>query len=542
MLKFNSYLAALTVFVSLNCLAATPFRPTTTLTIETSNNTSAADQFAGQPNGNVAPSNISKVPIQSLLYPGATTKVYAHLMPWFGFGDHVDVGYNSSDALQVQKQVTDMISRGLDGVIVDWYGRGAFRNFADYNQGLQALMLEAEKHPGFTFAVMEDVGALKDCAANRSCNFTENLIADLNYAHRTYQGSPAYMQYNGRPVVFFFGLNAANVDWHQVKSRVAGNPLFVFRNAGAFSHEASDGGYSWVYSGGDKHNQQTGSGKGPDQNSNPLKLDLHVLDSYYDTAKHHTDSLAIGSGYKGFDDSIALWSDNRFLDQHCGQTWLQSIAESGQYYSETSQLTGLQLVTWNDYEEGTEFETGIDNCIKLSAGVRGTNLQWSLAGDESTIDHYTIFVSQDGENLMPLANAAAGQHSIDVASFNLDPADYKLFVKAVGKPSMTNKMSNPAHIAINSNRSADGASNIILNVTPSSAAATQQVTASIAASSPQATGGSMIDFGDGTIVTGQLEATHVYRLAGSYTIMATVTTANGASSTQLVPIVVTERQ
>src|SRR6478672_12064860 len=86
--KFSSC-AFILVLVSVASFAGTRFRPTTTLTFETSNNTSGADQFAGQANGNIAPSNVSKVPLQVLLYPGSTAKIYAHLVPWFGFGDHV---------------------------------------------------------------------------------------------------------------------------------------------------------------------------------------------------------------------------------------------------------------------------------------------------------------------------------------------------------------------------------------------------------------------------------------------------------------------
>src|SRR5438128_11196438 len=94
--------------------------PTTTLANETANNTSGADSFTTQTNNNPTPSNISKVPVRSLLYSGSTTKIYAHFMPWFGGTNHMWVGYHSDDRVQVQKQVTDMMSRGYDGAIVDW--------------------------------------------------------------------------------------------------------------------------------------------------------------------------------------------------------------------------------------------------------------------------------------------------------------------------------------------------------------------------------------------------------------------------------------
>ena len=47
------------------------------------------------------------------------------------------------------------------------------------------------------------------------------------------------------------------------------------------------------------------------------------------------------------------------------------ILEAQQPYNSGKQLPALQLVTWNDYEEGTEIESGIDNCFSLSASVSG---------------------------------------------------------------------------------------------------------------------------------------------------------------------------
>src|SRR5712691_7036241 len=73
----------------------------TTLITETSNNTSAANSFQAQSNGDIGASNISKLDLHTLLYPGATTKIYAHLMLWFGGPSPMNVGYKSNDAAQV---------------------------------------------------------------------------------------------------------------------------------------------------------------------------------------------------------------------------------------------------------------------------------------------------------------------------------------------------------------------------------------------------------------------------------------------------------
>src|SRR6185437_13912478 len=131
-----------------------------------------------------------------------------------------------------------------------------------------------------------------------------------------------------------------------------------------------------------------------------------------------------------------------------GQTWLQSFAEAGQYYSADQQLAAVQLVTWNDYEEGSEIETGIDNCVAISASGDGSILSWKISGDKTTLDHYTVFISRDGSNLMPLADIAAESSSLDLARFALQPGEYTAFVKAVGRASMANKMSEGRQINI----------------------------------------------------------------------------------------------
>src|SRR5947209_7391659 len=104
------------------CVAASSVVPTTTLSAQKASNSSAAKTFVTQSNGNSGAANVSKVDVHSLLYSGANTKIYAHLMLWFGGSNHMNVGYNSNDATQVQRQIKDMISRGIDGVIIDWYG------------------------------------------------------------------------------------------------------------------------------------------------------------------------------------------------------------------------------------------------------------------------------------------------------------------------------------------------------------------------------------------------------------------------------------
>lgn len=517
------WLLLLIIFFSLPVFAGTTFKSTTTLTAETSNNTSMAGSFTAQTNGNIGPSNISKAPTRNLLYSGSTAKIYAHLVVWFGFGDHMNVGYVSSDTLQIQKQVNDMISRGLDGAIIDWYGRGEFnKHFVSYDQATQGVMNEAVLHPGFNFAIMHDAGALKTCAATIGCDVTQTLIDDLNYAMVTYSGSPAYLYYGGRPVLYFFGHEAYTIDWTRVRAGVAGNPMFIFRNGSGFTKLQSSGAFSWV---------------APETVTATNLMGLNYLNNYYGTAiNSFPTAYSTGSGYKGFNDTLALWGSNRIIDQQCGQTWLQSVADANKYYSTTRQMLGIQLVTWNDYEEGSEIETGIDNCVSVSANVSGTVASWSTTGQMNTVDHFTVFASQDGENLMWLADVPATTSSLDIAQFNLNSGNYIIYVKAVGGPSLTNKMSAGVQLTVpNLSPSA------VLSVTPTSGNAALTVSASTAGSSDSdgTIASTTIDFGDGSAAVSVASASHIYNTAGTYTVTATVTDNLGATAAKSVSVVVT---
>jgi hypothetical protein len=395
-------------------------QPTTSLRAQTSNNTSAADTFVSQANGNLGSANISKGNIHSLLHVNSAVPVYAHLMLWFGGTNHMNVGYSSTDPTQVRRQITDMISRGIDGVIIDWYGVGD-----ETDRGTRLVMQEAEKHPGFTFAIMVDKGAIQwhSCSG---CDPQQALISDLQYIERAYAASPAYLKRDGAPVIANFDMDSFyQVDWTAVQNALTAPPAFLFQDANGFTHTLSQGSYAWV--------MPTASNYG-----------LDYLANFYATGIAYPYDRAIGAAYKGFNDSLASWGSGRVMDQQCGQTWLQTFSELNGSYDSANPQAALQLVTWNDYEEGTEIETGIDNCVSVSATTADGVLQWSLAGQENTISNYTVYISQDGHGLMPLTSIPPGQNALNLCNYSLAKQQYVLYVQAVGLPTLANHMSSPA--------------------------------------------------------------------------------------------------
>jgi hypothetical protein len=408
------------------CMAAgLAINPTTTLSAQTSNNTSASNSFGSQSDGNLGASNISKVNTHSLLYAGARTKIFAHVELWWGVPGHIDIGYSSTDPAQVKRQITDMISRGIDGIVMVWYGPNN-----PIDQAAQLIMKEAELHPGFTFALMVDHGAIQWDSCN-GCAPQQALATQFQYLEQTYFPSSAYLRINGQPVVSDFDIDLFyRIDWGALKRGLSSNPVFIFQHDTGFSHIESNGAYSWVMP------STTDYGAG-------------YLANFYSVAGQFPNEQTWGAAYKGFNDTLATWGQHRIMGQQCGQTWLQTFAEINRVYSSKKPLPAMQLVTWNDYEEGSEMESGIDNCVSVSASVSGNSLQWKIKGQENTVDHYTVYVSADAKNLMALADLGTSSHALDMCGYALPAGNHKLYVQAVGKPSLKNQMSGAVPYAAN---------------------------------------------------------------------------------------------
>jgi hypothetical protein len=198
----------------------------------------------------------------------------------------------------------------------------------------------------------------------------------------------------------------------------------LFQDQGGFTHAMSDGSFSWVM-------------------PTTPNYGLEYLSSFYQTGLSFPQVETMGATYKGFNDALAGWGSGRAIDQQCGQTWLKTFSQINSTYNSGRQLPYLQVVTWNDYEEGTELESGIDSCFSLEASVSGNTLEWTTSGNENTVDHYAVYSSQDGQNVTPLTQTQPGTHSVDLCSLSLPAGNNSLYVQAVGKPMLANRMPAP---------------------------------------------------------------------------------------------------
>jgi hypothetical protein len=282
--------------------------------------------------------------------PAAGPELLAVYQPWFGTREHIDVGYSSHDRVVLQRQIATAQNLGISGFLVNWYG--PHKEYMDQCYGLMQELAAADK---FQVAIQYDE------AVDDPGHTTEAVMADLQYAYDHYIGPhagpkrQAYLRYIGRPLIFIFPKNN-ETDWNRVRQLTQSwdePPLLIMKDIDSPYAGAFDGFYAWI-----------NPGKGGWQPNGSNWGEAYLVNFYSRMVAHNPDKIAIGAAWPGFNDKQASWSRNRFMDARCGRTFEDSLRLFRRYYNEQNPLPFLLIETWNDYEEGTAVERGINACNK----------------------------------------------------------------------------------------------------------------------------------------------------------------------------------
>ena len=278
--------------------------------------------------------------------PHGQPEILAAYQPWFGRPGHINVGYSSQDRVVLARQIEKAKNLGISAFVVNWYG--ASKDFEDHSYGL-LQQLAAENN--FACAVMYD-------ESDDPQTSTSDAIRDLQYAYDRYIGPQApahsaYLSYDGHPVIFIFP-KGGKTDWAQVRSAMsnwASPPLFIYKDINPRQADQFDGFYAWVH--------PDSSGWAPDGSN----WGRQYLENFYSRmSQKYPQKIAVGAAWPGFDDSRASWSRNRRMSPRCGKTFEDSLRLFRRYYNDEHPLPFLMIVTWNDYEEGTAIEPGLQHC------------------------------------------------------------------------------------------------------------------------------------------------------------------------------------
>ena len=299
-------------------------------------------------------------------------KLYMHYMPWFetpetsangSWGIHWTMGnknpdkeiengkkeiashyypligpYASGDKDVIEYHLLLMKYAGVDGLIIDWYGSSDVNDFGTNRKNSEAV-IDLLDNVGLEFALAyEDWTVLPVVEKGFEEDEVQAAIADFKYMEATYFKSRQYTRINGVPLLTVFGPRTIQngKDWENVLNTLSDKPVFlsIWYESGELGTTAS-GEFSWVY----------------EDNSHIENFYAHQLNRL---------ELAIGSAYPGFKD---YYVEGGWEGSHTG--WIIDH-EGGNTFDETLQMANdakidyLQLVTWNDFGEGTMIEPTIE--------------------------------------------------------------------------------------------------------------------------------------------------------------------------------------
>ncbi len=250
--------------------------------------------------------------------------------------------YDSSDPETIDYHILSAKTAGIQGFVIDWYGKGGF-----VDESFEKLLVRSEK--------MDFKAAI--CYEEKTCFPSWNKIserdeavkkaaADFKYMAEKFFSKKSYFRKNGKPCVFIFGgwgdwpgkgkLYFSSEEWDKI-IEAAGGDIYIIRqnfNAeyknirSAFAWCGNDDYLKWFYRTGDK------------------MLEDRLLDFY------------CGSACPGFDDrGVWGWGTAPRFEAPLG------TENYSRYWREFEKSSAdiIQLVTWNDFQEGTVIEPTVQN-------------------------------------------------------------------------------------------------------------------------------------------------------------------------------------
>jgi len=362
--------------------------------------------------------------------------ILAHYMPWYqarpfakSFGWHWHMGfydpyevaadgtrpiathyypligpYDSSDPRVIEYQLLTMKTAGIDGVIIDWYGIDAALDYPQIHKASQVLF-EAVKKAGMTFAVCYEDQSITKMILSKTFGGDQAVARateTFKWLDQHWLRDPAYLKFDGKPVVLNFGPQKFTRwnDWQKIFEASGVRPWFV--SLEDHNEHDADGFYNWP-----EMSKSVGG---------VLSHDTLVgqLNAFY--AKTRDTPRLVASAWPGFHDiyeQAGVATSYGYLDDYAGGTFRLTLGAAL-----AARPDVIQLATWNDYGEGTVLEPN---------RVRGYGPLETLQEARRQFDPAFAFTGEDLR--LPLAlyqkrtEKAADQGALDRAAAALFAGD-----------------------------------------------------------------------------------------------------------------------
>ncbi|HEX4263975.1 MAG TPA: glycoside hydrolase family 71/99-like protein [Verrucomicrobiae bacterium] len=325
--------------------------------------------------------------------------------------------YDSDDSTLLEYQVLLMKLAGVDGIIVDWYGPDNYNDYGINNQRTTALFQYARK-AGLKFClcyedqtIQQEINGGYITSANAIAHAQQTML----YVQTNYFSDPAYLKWNNQPVFLNFGPQyfKTNSQWQTIFSVLTNAPAFFTEDnrlsvgAGAFDWPPM-----WA--------SQTNSGV----------LSASALENYLNSFQQNGAAWPafISSAFPRFHDiyqQAGVSPSYGSLDDASGATFRNTLSRAL-----TNKSAIVQIVTWNDYGEGTVVEPTVDYNLRDLGTIQDLRRQYLDGGfpyhtnDLAMAARFYSLRRQYSANR--LVSAELDRAFTNIVSANLNAADLQL--------------------------------------------------------------------------------------------------------------------
>jgi hypothetical protein len=250
-------------------------------------------------------------------------EIASHFYPMIG-------PYDSGDADVLEYHLLLMKLAGIDGVIVDWYGMTNFRDYALLHHNTYLLLQQCERLK-MKFAICyedQTIPALLEANRISAADRVSHVATEIEWLSKYWFKSPSYVSLDGKPLLLSFGHDGLTKDeWGRCLAKLSGSIAYFSQD---IRRDGAMGGFGWPSP---NEGMQQQDRFATESSGWPHRIPAafpRFVDIYHEAK--------VSEGYPDLPD------DN-------GRTFQSTLEKALQ-----SKARIIQLVTWNDWGEGTQIE------------------------------------------------------------------------------------------------------------------------------------------------------------------------------------------
>jgi hypothetical protein len=272
----------------------------------------------------------------------------SHYNPLFGL-------YDSSDPNVLASQALLMKFAGIDGMIADWYGIECFYDYCLIKDSTN-LFIPYIKEAGLEFSICYEDATVKNMLnaghfADRAAAVAHGVLV-MQWLQTNYFTDPSYLKIDDRPVLLCFGPQFfTSSEWTTLFAALAPKPHFFLLQYPSVTYPPKTGEFDWP---------DPLKGTTPASPTSSTSI-INNLNSFY--SRTASQEHFITGAFPRFHDIYAeaglpQGSYGYIDDQYSafGTTYSYTLERALQ-----SDANIVQIVTWNDYGEGTIIEPTVED-------------------------------------------------------------------------------------------------------------------------------------------------------------------------------------